>query len=225
MEVRSVRSEVLAPGAVKVWVDAYLPAVESGYALTYSIYGSGDVVVEASLTPGPKSLPELPRFGLETRLVPGFEKLSWLGPGPQETYADRKALPVGLYGGTVGGQSFVYSQPQETGNKADVRWLSLEGPAAVGLLAVGQPLLSAGVSHYASRDMDQANHHYELTPLAETVLSLDLAQRGVGGDDSWGALPLEEFRIKAAPLALRVRLRPFGLGSEDAAGLARAVLP
>ncbi len=73
--------------------------------------------------------------------------------------------------------------------------------------------------------MDQANHRYELTRLPETVLSLDLAQRGVGGDNSWGALPLEQFRIKAAPLTFRLRLRPYSVGAESAATLARVAMP
>ena len=225
LEVKGIRTETPSRGVAKILVDAYLPAIQSRYELAYTIYGSGDVTVDVALTPGSRALPEIPRFGLEMRLAPGFDKLSWMGPGPNESYSDRKAVPVGLYSGAVSAQFFDYSQPQETGNKADVRWLALEGPGGVGLLAVGQPLLSAKALPYTSHDMDQANHRYELTRLGETVLSLDLVQRGVGGDNSWGALPLEQFRIKAAPLAYRLRLRPFTVGTESPAELARVAMP
>ncbi len=137
LEVKGIRTENPARGVVKILVDAFLPAVQSRYELGYTVYGSGDVIVDAALTPGSTALPELPRFGLETSLVPGFETISWLGPGPQETYSDRKALPVSLHSGSVSAQFFDYSQPQETGNKADVRWMALEGPGGCGSVGRG----------------------------------------------------------------------------------------
>ena len=90
-----------------------------------------------------------------------------------------------------------YSQPQETGNKVEVRWAALTNAAGAGLLAVGQPLLGVNALHHAAEDMDQAGHHHQMPPRAETYLNLDGKQMGLGGDDSWGALPLEKYRIKA----------------------------
>ena len=97
--------------------------------------------------------------------------------------------------------------------------------AGTGLLAFGQPELSANASHYATNDVDSANHHHDLTRLDETVLNLDLAQRGLGGDDSWGALPHPEFRLTAPTYRYSFRLRPYDAKAESPRTLSKVALP
>ncbi|RZJ78242.1 MAG: hypothetical protein EOO47_14450, partial [Flavobacterium sp.] len=38
-------------------------------------------------------------------------------------------------------------------------------------------------------------HPTDLPPRNQVFLSVDLKQRGVGGDDSWGALPHAQYRL------------------------------
>ena len=225
LRVTAIDADQPAPGVARIRVEAALSPEGATHHLVYTVLGSGDLIVESALQSARDPLSELPRFGLQTRLVPGFERLSWYGPGPEETYADRRGLRVGVYEATVTGRYFDYSQPQETGNQCDVRWLSLDNGSGIGLLAVGLPRLSANASHHATPDLESANHRFELTPLREVVLNLDLAQRGLGGDDSWGALPHPEFRLNAREHRFRVRLRPFDTTRESAESLARTVLP
>ncbi|NLD72493.1 MAG: DUF4981 domain-containing protein, partial [Chloroflexi bacterium] len=81
-------------------------------AYTYTILGSGDVVVRTRITPVGR-LPELPRIGVTLGLPEGFEEFTWFGRGPEETYADRKTSAlVGLYRGTVDEQYVPYVRPQ-----------------------------------------------------------------------------------------------------------------
>jgi len=225
LRVRSFRTETPAKGVVRIVVEADLLTVGASYALTYTVYGSGDIVVEASFEPGEKTLPELPRFGMQARLRPGFERLEWYGRGPQETYADRDDLRVDVYRTTVEKNYFEYSQPQETGNKVDVRWAALTNNDGVGLLAVGDPLLGVNALHYATEDLDQALYRHHLTRRDEVFLNLDWKQRGLGGDDSWGALPHEEFRLPAAPYSYRFRLRAFDRATESPMELGRVAMP
>lgn len=210
----SVRIERPDPAIVTIVADGELAGLGAAYGFTYTVYGSGDLVIETRYDRGSATLPELPRFGMATRLVPGFERVTWYGPGPLESYADRKAQPVGIHTSTVDAQHTAYSQPQETGHHTDLRWIAAEN-GEVGLLASGAPALGATVSHYATADLESAAHPHELTRLDETVLHLDLAQRGLGGDDSWGALPHPEFRLEAPRYHHRVRLRPYD-AREDA---------
>ena len=222
---RDVRAEQAGPGVVQVTAAGQLTATGASYLLTYTVYGSGDVVVDATYDAGEKRLPELPRFGLRTQLVPGFDRVSWYGPGPEETYSDRRALRAGVHASTVDAQFFHYSQPQETGNHAGVRWMALTDGAGVGLLASGFPEISAGASRFAASDVESAQHRHELTTLPGVLLNLDLAQRGLGGDDSWGALPHPEFRLEASSYRHRVRLRPFDARTESAMALSKLALP
>jgi beta-galactosidase len=225
MTVRSFRTETPSPGVVRILVGADLPTVGASYDIVYTVYGSGDIVVEADFEPGEMSLPELPRFGMRARLRPGFEKLAWYGPGPEESYWDRHQLPLGVYRTTVTENAFQYSQPQETGNKVEVRWAALTNGAGVGLLAVGLPRLSLNALHYAAEDVDQALYWHELRPSEEIYLNLDLHQRGVGGDDSWGALPHEPYRLMGGAYSYRFRLRPFDAEAESPMELSRVAMP
>jgi beta-galactosidase len=209
---------------VRLVQDGALDSVRAGYRLVYTVHGTGDLVVEASFDPGLETLPDLPRFGLRAVLRPGFERLTWYGPGPEETYADRRGRPVGVYETTVTANYFRYSQPQETGNKVDVRWAAIRNEAGTGLLAVGMPRLSLNALHHPAEELDQAGHHHELAPHDETWLNLDSQQMGLGGDDSWGALPLPQYRIPARALEYRFRLRPLA-ATESPMALSRLAIP
>ncbi len=121
LTVGHVGAEQLAQGLVRVSVEATLPAAGAGYRLVYTVRGTGDIDVEASFDSTADSPPELPRFGLQAWLVPGFEQLTWYGPGPEETYVDRRRLRVGVHRASVDARSFAYSQPQETGNQVDMQ--------------------------------------------------------------------------------------------------------
>jgi beta-galactosidase len=226
LTVRTVRREAPSPGVARIAVAAELASARSAYTLSYTVYGTGDLVVDVAYEPGDLSLPDLPRFGMQMRLVPGFEHLAWYGPGPEETYIDRRDLPVGVYQTTVTGNYFSYSQPQETGNKVEVRWAALTNDAGIGLFAAGQPLISVNALHHSAGDMDQAGHDHHMPVRPEVFLNLDLRQMGLGGDDSWGALPHEEFRLRAStPYSYRFRLRPFATASESPMALSRLTMP
>jgi beta-galactosidase len=196
-------------------------------AVTWRMLASGDLVVEQAWTPSrKKGAPEMPRFGMQMALPAGFETLRWYGPGPHETYCDRKDARVGVYESTVEDQYFDYTEPGETGNHADARWVALCDAKGNGLLAIGQPLLSVNALHYSTDDLSSTPHGWEMIRRDFVTLNLDLKQMGVGGINSWGAIPADAARISAAqPQAYRYLLRPFKGGRETILRLAhRAVL-
>jgi len=132
------------------------------------------------------ALPELPRVGLSTALVPGFERVSWFGRGPEECYADRKAgCRIGRWNSTVDGLGTRYILPQENGNRTDVRNLSLINAAGAVLTVSGRGSVSGNgfdftASHASADQLWKAAHWYEVQPCKETMLYLDVAQRGLG---------------------------------------------
>ena len=201
-------------------------AADSTWETVYRIYGgeSGDVIVTATFEPSSTNLIPMPRIGMQMELPEGFERLTWLGPGPQETYCDRNDAPVGTYSGTVDDQFFAdYTEPGETGNKVDVRWIALRN-GSVGLLAVGMPLLSVNALHYSEDDLNAGKHAFQLPHRDFVCLNLDLKQQGVGGDNSSGAWPHDEFLIPVQEYSYSFRLRPFSRG-EDPEKLARLAFP
>jgi len=196
-------------------------AANSVWTTTYKIYGNGEVFVTAEFAPSKTNLPPLPRLGMQMALPAGFERVTWLGHGPQETYSDRKDARVGIYSGTVDEQFYPhYVKPGEAGSKVDTRWLALTNKKGAGLLVVGQPQLSVNALHYGTEDLNAGKHAFQLPHRDYTVLNLDLAQQGLGGDDSWGAWPHKEFLIPCQNYSYQFRLRPLAPG-ENLEKLAR----
>ena len=174
----------------------------------YTIFGSGDVIIETSVTPG-AGLPNLPRAGLQMTLPGQFDRIAWYGRGPHESYVDRKeSARVGVYSGTVWEQYVPYIMPQENGNKSDVRWAAITNARGAGLLAVGMPLLNVGAHHFTTADLTNAQHTYELKRRDATILSLDHLQAGLGSN-SCGPGPLEKYLIPAEEMTFRIGLRAF----------------
>jgi beta-galactosidase len=209
----------LSPKVIEVSIISRIEDVNGDYSLKYRVYGDGTILVsmegQAKGQPRPaqstqrrrgssrgqqSGMPEIPRFGMRMVIPEGFETIRWFGPGPQETYWDRCDARVDLYQGTVDEQLFEYSQPTETGNKADVRWVALTNNDGLGLLAIGMPLLSVNAMHYTAEDLTSddrtgPSHFYEAPRRDEIYLNLDYRQMGVGGDNSWGARTHPEFTL------------------------------
>ena len=224
---KSVTVRTAGSGAVVITVAGELPAMHAFQSIIWTVLGSGDVLVTTNWHASDGPVPEMPRFGMMTTLREGFENLAWLGKGPQETYWDRQDARVGVYRGTVAEQFFDYIKPQETGNKEGVRWLALTDADGRGLLAVGAPLLSANALHATSDDLtfptQQGNfYRYQLPDRKTVTLNLDLQQRGLGGDNSWGALPHDDFRLINAPMHFAFRLHVLRVG-EDIVTLAHTL--
>lgn len=214
--------DVVAAGKVELRAERKPPA-RFDCEYTYTIYGSGDVVIETHVVPQ-VDVPFLPRLGLQMQLPGGYEQFTWYGRGPHENYVDRKeGARVGLYSGTVDEQYVPYIVPEENGNKTEVRWVALTSADGIGLLAVGMPLMEVSAHHYTTEDLTQARHTYELVRREEITLNLDYAQSGLGSA-SCGPGRLEKYQLKPEEVRYRVRLRPFSVASESPMALSKQVL-
>ena len=182
------------------------------------------------------------------QLPKAYNNLDYYGRGPWENYQDRKASAfVDVYSSTVSEQYVPYVRPQENGYKTDVRWATLSNSEGQGLMIVtdytDQPLgfsalhmpnedfdLTEGLAYSANDKIDPefqlkgaspANPSKHINDIKEkdlVQLNIDMGQRGVAGDDSWGAMPQEKYRIKAdEKLSYGFYLFPFSKYSKEAA--------
>jgi beta-galactosidase len=162
----------------------------------------GGILVENEVLLG-SELRDLPRVGVVMTLRPGLERLEWHGRGPWENYPDRFASAVvGRFESTVSEQYVPYILPQEHGHRSDVRRLTLTDDAGEGLVVEGRPTFGFTASHLTAADLFAARHTIDLEPRAETILSIDHAQRGLGtascGPDTARSYRLEEHRYRFA---------------------------
>ncbi len=219
----------VAPGSVIVEAEWDLPAVSSSVRFEYIVGGDGTLVVRSRFVPGSGAVPELPRFGTTMTLAAEFDQAEWYGRGPQENYLDRKTgAAVGRYKAAVADLAFPYERPQETGTRTDTRWMTLRhGASGIGLLVIGLPRFEFSAYPFALEDLDGGpkktqRHSIDVRPRDFVTVNVDWAQMGVGGDNSWGALPHREYRIPPVELSYAFVLTPFA-GGQDAGELARSV--
>lgn len=190
------------------------------HTTTYRIDGNGDIQTTHHVVCDP-DLPYLPRIGITLVLPAGFEQFTWLGRGPSESYADRKAgMAVGRYAGTVDEQYVPYIMPQENGNKTDVRWAAVTNEAGAGLLISADFLIETSVSHYTANDLYAAMHTNELTRRPETYWTVDLAQSGLGVG-SCGPMTLPQYLIAPRDFKFSLQLRPVTAARGDLSMLGR----
>jgi beta-galactosidase len=123
-----------------------------------------------------------------------------------------------------------YIRPQENGYRTDVRWFSLTNGQGQGLMVIGEPLICFSAQNRIREDFTslarnydsrlenpaQYNRHTSDVKLRNLVsVNIDLAQMGVGGDNSWGARTHPEYRLEGKLYQYRFRLKPVGLIEED----------
>lgn len=237
--VTSVRAEVTERGSVLVTSVSELPQVNGSVELTHEVFPSGAILVEQSLDVDGNDLPVIPRVGTQLTLPGNLNRVEWFGRGPHESYADRKtSAAVGRYEGRVEKEFHRYPRPQETGNKTDVRWMAVTDDEGVGLLAVGDDLLSTSVWPFAMEDLDfvpaargavsasglvpvTSRHGAEIEIRDFATWNIDSGQMGVGGDTSWGRLVHPEYTIPAGDHSFAYRLIPFDATKEDPGNVAR----
>lgn len=188
-------------GKVTINYEAKLRGIEALVNIAYQINKDGSITVNAHYKPLSDELPEMMRFGMMMILPKQYNNFTWYGRGPWENYIDRNQDTfMGIWNGLVENQAHEYYRPQETGNKTDVRWLKLQNSEGKGILVEGAQPLSVSALNIRPEDLDpgmtkKQQHWSDILPRNEVVLCVDLFQRGVGGLNSWGAKPLNEFRF------------------------------
>jgi len=213
--LRDVTVEKVNDRQVRIEATSDLEAGNSTYTTSYTVLGSGEIMMESRFVPGDTTLPRMPRFGMQMTIPKQFSNVEWFGRGPHESYWDRKAgVPMGRYHSTVSEQFYPYVRPQENGNKTDVRWMALTNDEGSGLLIVGMPVLSMSALHFTIDDLDPGEqkaqrHAGELVERDLVNLNIDFKQMGVGGINSWGPTALPKYSLEPEEYTYGFRLRPF----------------
>jgi beta-galactosidase len=183
---------------VLVTAELKIPAGSSRATVVYRITGAGQISIDTDFRPD-KGLPDIPRIGFQGEIPKSAAICKWYGRGPHENYVDRKSgawtttheLPIST-------MFHRYTDPQESGNRTEVRWSVLSNPlggSALRVDASGGHLLEMGIYPCAAKDITLAMHPSEIPARDFQTLNIDHRQSGIGGSDSWGALALPKYRI------------------------------
>ncbi len=201
-EVKNVEVGNKTGDGLPVTVQYQLAEVDVPYTVVYLIKPNGAIQVTSKIDMTGKELPELPRFGMRMVLPGDYQNLLYYGRGPWENYSDRNTSSfIGKYADKVENQfTWTYIRPQESGYKTDVRWLALRNNKGEGIKIEGEQPLGFSALDIPTEQLDPGKwksqkHPTGLEPEDKVFLHLDLKQRGLGGDNSWGALPHEQYRL------------------------------
>jgi len=191
-------SVVTLGDSVEVGYRYLLPTTpESTCEVSYRVEGSGRIGVTVRVRPG-AGLPDLPEFGMMFLADAALADLTWYGDGPEECYADRRGgARLGVYRGEVARQLTRYLRPQEAGSHTGVRWATVTDRRGAGLRFDCQGGMEFSALPWTPFEIENALHHTELPPIQRTVLRPALMRRGVGGDQSWGAMTHPEYQLPA----------------------------
>ena len=195
-----VSVEPLPSKQVKVTIQKQL--VEGGIAYKQELLfdGKPSVIVSNTFKPLKDDKTLTFKIGNHLTLLP-FERIQWYGRGPWESYQDRKTSSlVGLYEGSIESQAHPYVRPQETGNKTEVRWAKLMKKGITLAIYSTDRLLNINALPYSPEQLFPGiekgqTHAGELILSKNTHLDIDLQQLGLGGDNSWGNLPMEQYLL------------------------------
>lgn len=202
-KLMNVKIEDLSGEGLNIAVAYQLTDINASYIVRYHLLKDGSLQVRAAIQLPDYPLPEMPRFGMRIQLPKQSDQISFYGRGPWENYSDRNtAAFIGIYHQQLKDQ-FVsnYLRPQENGYRTDVRWVQLVDSSGFGVRITGLQPVCFSALPYTAEDLDpgltkKQRHPSDLVEREFISLHLDLKQRGVGGDNSWGALPHEAYLLK-----------------------------
>lgn len=211
-----VENEGKAEKGVEVVYD--MPSVEATLTMTYTLTPAGELVVNEAMTVNKdaKHKPELMRYGMQLVMPKAYNMLTYYGKGPGENYIDRNnGDRLGVYDAKVADQYWGYVRPQESGNKTEVRYWQVKDENGKGLEFYSFAPMECSTLNYLASDLDDGwdknahqSHSGDLTPRDFSVVKLAARQRGLACVNSWGAIPLEQYRMPYQDYNFTYVIRP-----------------
>ena len=190
-------------GTVTVNTEYDMPEVKAMLKISYRLdANTGALKVTETLDASDTAkVSNLFRFGMLMQLPYNMDKSTYYGRGPIENYSDRKdCMRIGIYSDDADNQYFPYIRPQESGTKSDIRWWQQQNADGFGIKIKGCTPFYASALHFDTEELDDGDdkeqrHSFSLNKSKFTNLFIDGEHSGVAGINSWGALPLKQYRV------------------------------
>lgn len=183
-----------------------MPEVKAELMLRYRINAAGEVAVTEKMTTDKEAkVADLFRYGMQLQMPASFSKQEYYGRGPEENYIDRHSSAfIGKYETNVKDEYYPYVRPQESGNHTDIRYFSIFNPTTgKGITFEGYAPMECSAIPYLVEDLDAGiekehawgQHSGDLVEKGLVQLHIQQRQFGLGCIDSWGASPMEKYRM------------------------------
>ena len=209
------------------------PESKSTWEVTYTIYNNGTIKVDNTFDASKSDTEFIPRIGMRMQLPASVVNAEYYGRGPWGNYSDRKTSTfIDRYQSPISEMVTKYVTPQENAHHTDTQWLALTQKSGRGLLFVADDTFEFNASNYLLETISNGeslnndapvgtapiNKHINAYKPSQLVdLFIDHSMQGLGGNNSWGQLPLEEYLIrptKSTPITYSFTIIPIDKTAE-----------
>ena len=168
---------------------------------------SGDGHISVSSRFRLNGIRSVERLGLTWMLPEDYEKMSWFGRGPGESYPDRKeSTPIGVYEKNVTDMHFAFTPPAENAGVEDALRLRFSAADGHAITFHSAAPFHFDARHYTIGDLREAMHDHELIRRRQIVVHTDAAHAGIGGDMAWSTRQEKEFTITPGEYKLNLEI-------------------
>lgn len=181
---------------------------------TYSIFSTGDIFIENDVQPT-DLVTVMAKVGMQMKVSQEFKTAQWFGLH-NETYPDRIISgKVGVYTQPIDNLFYHYIRPQESGNRANTRWVVLQQKNQMALFAeILHSMSHFSIYPYQDYSLKKALHPNELIRENFYTFNIDLKQSGIG-TATCGPGILDRYLVKNENYHFTVHLRAFDNRTTD----------
>ena len=149
--------------------------VKQSIAILYT----GDVIIDNEIV-STEQIKTLPKVGLQMCLPKTLDSVRWFGLD-KETYRDRRSSGIaGTYKRAASSLFYLYDKPQEAGNRAGVRWVSVEDKNIGLYVDLLDTNFNFSIYPYTDRDIYDCENASSLKPRDFWTFNVDYRQAAVG---------------------------------------------
>ena len=195
-----------------------MPDQKATLTMTYTLTNEGEVIIREQLSTDKEArISNMFRYGMQLQMPKQYDRIEYYGRGPIENYCDRNSSEfIGVYNNKVQDEYYEYVRPQESGNHTDVRWSRVLDANGGGLEFYSNAPMEASAMPYTMDQLDDGmnkdkawgHHSGDLVPAGKTQVFIQQRQFGLGCVNSWGAWPLDEYRISYGDKDFTFAIKP-----------------
>lgn len=168
----------------------------SKFKINYTIYASNEIKVDFEYKV-PPFVPVPPAIGMRFTFHKEYDEFSYLGLGKVETYIDRyKGVKYGIHESKASEEFVNYSVPQECGNHEYTKEVKIKMHDHNLCFIALNNTFAFKYQNYNEFEIELANRKHNLNTSDFNYLTIYAINKGVGGDNSWGAKVHDKYLVQ-----------------------------
>jgi len=173
----------------------------------YQVDGYGNIVVTMNVQPTDKVV-TFPKIGTQFQMPLSYNKVKYFGKDT-ENYPDRNASGrFDVYEKKAADFFEMHEEPQESGNRSDVRWFAITNENGKGLFVSGKENINFSIYQYSDKELTKAERINQIEKSDTWTVNVDYKQAPLG-TATCGPDALDKYLIKNGVYEYTFRLRPF----------------